>query len=62
MIITLDNALEWQKMYNRNRKLMNNKHLLMVNGLSIEGTETLLQSQMEVAKKIMKSFNLDLIC
>lgn len=59
MIITLQNALEWQKMYNRNRKLMNNKHLLMVDGLSIDGTETLLQSQMEVAKKIMKSFNLE---
>jgi hypothetical protein len=53
MIITIENALNWQKLYKRNIKLLSSE---LLDGF--HGTETMMKAQNSVAKKIMNSFEL----
>lgn len=53
MIITIENALEWEKLYKRNSSLLKSKVMA-----GFEGTETMMEAQNSVAIKIMKSFNI----
>ena len=53
MIITKENALEWEKLYKRNLSLLKSKVMA-----GFEGTETMMEAQNSVAIKIMKSFNI----
>lgn len=54
MIITIENARVWQKLYNRNVKLLGS---LALEGF--HGAETMMKAQNTVAGRIMDSFNLD---
>lgn len=60
MIITYKNALNWKKLYERNNKLFNNKDkFLIYGGLKLDGAITMMESQNQVAKRIMKEFNIE---
>lgn len=56
MVITQENANNWQKLYFRNYKLLEND--LNIGGISMSSAKTTMQSQNEVAKKIMDQFNM----
>lgn len=58
MIITKDNAQNWQKLYFRNKKVLKLNEPLMIAGVPMNGAKTTMQSQNEVAKKIMNQFNM----
>jgi hypothetical protein len=58
MIITKENANNWQKLYFRNHKLLNSEKELSIGGIPMNGVKTTMQSQNEVAKKIMDQFNM----
>ncbi|AYM86865.1 hypothetical protein [Pseudoalteromonas agarivorans] len=53
MIITIDNALQWEKLYKRNLSLLKSNTMV-----GFEGAETMMKSQNAVAIKIMKSFDI----
>ena len=58
MIITKENAENWQKLYFRNYKLLNSGTELSIGGIPMNAAKTTMQSQNEVAKKIMNEFNI----
>jgi hypothetical protein len=58
MIITKENALNWQKLYFRNTKLLKSGEKLVVGGIATNAAKTTMQSQNEVAKNIMNDFNM----
>lgn len=58
MIITKENAENWQKLYFRNKKLLDSSNNLIVAGIPMNAAKTTMQSQNEVAKKIMNDFNM----
>jgi integrase len=61
MIITRKNALEWEKLYKRNNKLLlNDSNLLCYNGVNLDGAITMMKNQNEVAKKILKEFGMEI--
>lgn len=58
MVITKENANNWQKLYFRNHKLLNSGTELSIGGIPMNAAKTTMQSQNEVAKKIMAQFNM----
>lgn len=58
MVITKENAENWQKLYFRNKKLLDSSNSLTVAGIPMNAAKTTMQSQNEVAKKIMNDFNM----
>ena len=56
MIITKENALNWQKLYFRNKKILSNE--LSIGGIPMNASKTTMQSQNEIAKNIMNKFNI----
>lgn len=56
MIITKENANNWQKLYFRNKKLLEND--FNIGGIPMSAAKTTMQSQNEVAKGIMDKFNM----
>lgn len=56
MIITRENAENWQKLYFRNKQLLKNE--FSIAGVPMSAAKTTMQSQNEVAKKIMDDFNI----
>lgn len=58
MVITKENADNWQKLYFRNYKLLNSGVELSIEGIPMNAAKTTMQSQNEVAKKIMEQFNM----
>lgn len=56
MIITKENANNWQKLYFRNKKLLEND--FNIGGIPMNAAKTTMQSQNEVAKSIMDKFNM----
>lgn len=59
MIITKDTALNWKKLYIKNKKLLESSSNLIIGGIALSSAKTTMQSQNEIAKKIMNSFNID---
>ncbi len=58
MIITKENALNWQKLYFKNRTVLQLENDLTIAGIPMNAAKTTMQSQNEVAKKIMNEFNI----
>ena len=58
MIITKENAENWQKLYFKNTKILNDKKNLILGGIPMNSSKTTMQSQNEVAKTIMNKFNI----
>lgn len=58
MVITKENADNWQKLYFRNKKLLTSGSELSIGGIPMNGVKTTMQNQNEVAKKIMDQFNM----
>lgn len=58
MIITKENAQNWQKLYFKNKKLLDMQKDLVIAGVPMSAAKTTMQSQNEVAKHIMDKFNI----
>lgn len=56
MVITKENADNWQKLYFRNKKLLEKD--FNIAGIPMNAAKTTMQSQNEVAKSIMNKFNM----
>lgn len=59
MIITKETALNWKKLYIKNKKLLESSSNLIIGGIALSSAKTTMQSQNEIAKQIMNSFNID---
>lgn len=59
MIITKESALNWKKLYIKNKKILENSSNLIIGGISLSSAKTTMQSQNEIAKNIMNAFNID---
>lgn len=58
MVITKESALNWEKLYIKNKKLLENYSNLIIGGIPLSSAKTTMQSQNEIAKKIMNDFNI----
>lgn len=58
MIITKENAQNWQKLYFRNHKILNSEKDFSIGGIPMTGAKTTMISQNAIAQKIMDKFNL----
>lgn len=58
MIITKGNALNWQKLYFKNKNLLALENNFIIGGIQLSAAKTTMQSQNEIAKKIMNDFNI----
>lgn len=59
MIITKESALNWKKLYIKNKKILEDSSNLIIGGISLSSAKTTMQSQNEIAKNIMNAFNID---
>jgi len=60
MIITRESAMEWKKLYERNKKLLSqNDKFLCYNGINLDGAITMMKNQNIVAQKILKEFDIE---
>jgi len=58
MVITKENALNWEKLYNRNKRMLHLKDELIISGIPLNAAKTTMISQNEIAKRIMNSFDI----
>lgn len=59
MVITKESALNWQKLYIKNKQILASYEDLIIGGIPLSAAKTTMQSQNEIAKKIMKMFDIN---
>lgn len=59
MVITKESALNWQKLYIKNKQILASYADLIIGGIPLSAAKTTMQSQNEIAKKIMKMFDIN---